>query len=343
MIKKRKLKMWLGVMISLLAVFIVLRKLQWADFFESVSHVKSIYIFYATLFMVLNLLVRAKRWQILLRPFSRVRLLRDSFTFYTIGYMANMLLAFKPGEILRPYLLGKKLGIAKTPLLMTVVIERLWDISFLAVLFLITLTVSMKNIPLVVRQVILLGGAMAGFVMVVLWVLLMNHWMKTKIGFLFRWLPETLSKRLKMFIDLSFLGIQSLGDIWSALSIFLLTCGVYLCSFFIINLCLRAFGLDLSWYVIVFVIVIVNFGMVIPSSPGAIGVAHALYVFSLSLFDVSKNEAFGVAVLVHGICFLTVVFCGLISLWQEGLSFAQVRSEIPRGGSDSMLVSGESD
>ena len=82
---------------------------------------------------------------------------------------------------------------------------------------------------------------------------------------------------------------------------------------------LRKFGLELPWFAPVFVLVVVNFDMVVPSTPEAIGLAHRLFMFALALFDVDGSIAFGFAVVAHGIGFLMVTLVGLVSTWREGL------------------------
>lgn len=321
---RRNIKILSGITISCLALLLVLRKVRYADLLESVSQVKGEYVFYTVLVMVINLFVRAKRWQVLLKPFTSVDWLKDSFTCYSIGYMANMLLPLKPGELLRPYLLGKKRGVFKTPLLATVMLERLWDITCLAVLFFIAIHLCSVNIPFNVRKAILLGGLVAGIVLAVFWLVSFSPKIRSTASRYFCFLPSRLYDFFNEITKLLLLGVQSLNNLWSVIYVFFLTLAVWLCSFFMAVFCILAFGLHLPWYAPLFAVVITNFGMMIPSSPGAIGVAHALFVLSLSLFGTSNSTAFGVAVLVHGIGYLVVVFAGFISLWEEGLSFSQL-------------------
>jgi uncharacterized protein (TIRG00374 family) len=325
MYKKRSVKILLGIAISSVALMLVIRNMQFSDFIESSRQVKSKYIVYTILVMVVNLFVRAKRWQVMLRPLTRIRWLNDSFTCYTIGYMANMLLPLRPGEILRPYLLGKKKGFSKSSVLATVILERIWDITYLAILFFICIELSNANIPLNMKKAVFLGGSATGLILAILCLMLLNPKIKSKAGRFFRFLPNKTEQFLKKFANLLLLGFQTLNNFWFSLYILFITVVVWICSFLMADFCMLAFGLDLPWYIPVFATIIANFGMMLPSLPGGIGVAHALYVFTLSVFSVDKSVAFGIALLVHGTGYIVVVCIGFISLWIEGLSFVQLR------------------
>lgn len=323
------MRVWLGFFISIVGVIFVLYKLDWKSFYESLLRIEPLYVIYAVLLMFVNLLIRAKRWQILLKPFIQVRLINDSFNYYSIGYMANMLLPLKPGEILRPYLLGKKLNAQKTPLFATVLLERLWDITFLAMLFILTISFSDIDTPFSVSQPVLLIGFFGLIAISIIWILLMKPSIRTRISYYLSWLPDKYVKKFKVFINLSLEGTKSLINPRYSLYLFLLTGIIYLCSIFMVILCAKAFGITLYWYVPIIAVVIANYGMMIPSTPSAIGLAHALWVFSLILFGVDKDEALGVALIMHGIGFLVVVLTGMISLWLEELNFGQLRKMMP--------------
>jgi uncharacterized membrane protein YbhN (UPF0104 family) len=83
--------------------------------------------------------------------------------------------------------------------------------------------------------------------------------------------------------------------------------------------------------VALFATVIANFGMMLPSSPGAIGVAHALYVFALVLFGTDPSVAFGIAVVLHGIGYLVVIAAGFLSLGWEHTSLRQLQQASREG------------
>ena len=324
--KSRYLKFALGIVIGILALVLVLYKVNWKEFTNSLRQVHIGYLFMSCGFLFLNLYFRAKRWQILLRPIGSAKLMSDSFTCYMIGYMANMILPLKAGELIRPYLIGKKLSISKASAFATIVLEHIVDLIIIGLLLVMLIYVSATQIPLRLVEGILIIMGCAVLFLVVLWLFSRNPKTEIRIMFLFSWLPISIRNRLENYIILSISGFRSLHNVKMLLSVLITTFLIWLSTFFNIQIILIAFNIDIPWYAPIFVIVIGNFGMMIPSSPGFIGVAHFLYVFSLSLFNIDKSTALGFAIALHGVGFLMVVGTGIVSLWYEGLSFSQIKN-----------------
>jgi len=322
---RRPAKVALGLAVSAVALYLAVRRVHWPDFAHALAHVEPRYVAYTALVMMANLLVRARRWQLLLRPVTPARWVRDSFTCYAIAYMANMLLPLRPGEVLRPYLLGRKLGVEKTPLFATVLLERLWDMAFLAGLFLVAVAVSGAAMPEAVRRGVLAGGGGGAALLAAMWLVMASPRVKDSAVALVRRVPGPAGQLAHRLGQTAALGVRTLRHPGLSARVVVLPGGVWLCSYLMAASCIAAFGLDLPWHVALFATVIANFGMMVPSSPGAIGVAHALYVFALSLFGVGASVALGVAVVLHGVGYLVVIAAGMVALGMEGMHFAQVR------------------
>jgi glycosyltransferase 2 family protein len=325
MIRARSLKIAVGLAVSALGLWLAVRNAEWGEFADAAAHVDVRYVLYTALVMVLNLLVRARRWQLLVQPFAAVRWAGDALSCYCIGYLANMVLPLRPGEVLRPYLLGRKLGVEKTPMFATVLLERLWDLTCLAVLFFVAVGVSGAQVPALLRQGVLVGGILGAMALAVLWLAVGSRRFRTGIVGLIRRLPGPGGRLVHRLAELAVPGVRSLNDPLRSARVLVLTVLVWLCSYLMALFSIMAFGLDLPWHVALFVTVIANFGMMVPSSPGAIGVAHALYVGALTVFGVAPSMALAVAVVLHGVGYVVVIVAGLIALAWEGLRFAQLR------------------
>jgi hypothetical protein len=95
-------------------------------------------------------------------------------------------------------------------------------------------------------------------------------------------------------------------------------------AFLVVTSYVKAFGMEVPWYAPLFLVVVSNLGLAVPSSPGGVGVAHFLYVASLSVFGVSKSSGVALAIVMHGVGFILVVGIGLVALWREGLNWAVI-------------------
>jgi uncharacterized membrane protein YbhN (UPF0104 family) len=85
----------------------------------------------------------------------------------------------------------------------------------------------------------------------------------------------------------------------------------------------RAMQLGVPLSAIVVMIVITSLGMLIPSSPGYIGVFEYLATVALAPFGVPKAQALAYAIVYHGVQYLTLSLSGLIALWVHGTSLGK--------------------
>jgi uncharacterized membrane protein YbhN (UPF0104 family) len=75
---------------------------------------------------------------------------------------------------------------------------------------------------------------------------------------------------------------------------------------------------------IAFTLVVVALGMVVPSSPGYIGVFHYLVTVALMPFGVPKDLALSFAFVWHGLNYVVLSVVGLVALAIHGTSLGQV-------------------
>jgi len=81
-----------------------------------------------------------------------------------------------------------------------------------------------------------------------------------------------------------------------------------------------------------FVMVVANLGILIPSSPGYIGTFHFFALSALAVFGVARETALSYAVVSHAMQYLLVTGLGILFLWRENLSLLRIRSEAATEG-----------
>jgi len=82
----------------------------------------------------LTYVLRALRWQYLLRPIGATRF-REAFRTTVIGFAANTVLPARAGEVVRPYLLARREGLSVPATFTTIILERLLDFVTVLSLF----------------------------------------------------------------------------------------------------------------------------------------------------------------------------------------------------------------
>jgi uncharacterized membrane protein YbhN (UPF0104 family) len=90
---------------------------------------------------------------------------------------------------------------------------------------------------------------------------------------------------------------------------------------------MQAMGMTLPITAAFLVMTVTSLVVVVPSSPGYIGVYHYAAQLTLtSVFAVDKESALSYAVVVHAFPYLWLIVLGIYSMGQEGLTYQRLQS-----------------
>ncbi len=317
-----------GVVVSTAALVTVFYRVDWSALGAVLGRVPPLLLIGPSILVLGNVLTRAARWRVMLLPMHRYRLFRDMLSVYLIGYMANMLLPLKVGEALRPVLLTRRGGARLSAVLPSVVLEKLVDMA--AMLLVLAGCLALTK----VSGDTLRGGAVfagvSGAALLIAWIVHRVGTSNAARARLIGWLPAKTADFLDEQLALVANGIEVLRNPITAAWTLYLTVQFWFISFTTMHAYLALLQIEVPWHAPLVVIMVVNLGKAVPSTPGAIGVAHALYVVALSLFGVPRSEALAFAIIAHGLGFVLVVAGGVVCLWLEGLNFATLISAAPK-------------
>src|SRR5215510_6730970 len=132
----KKWQFWLGVLISLLFIWLALRGLHLNEFWDAVKQANYIWLIPGIAVYFIGVWVRAWRWHYLLGPIKKIPT-KTIFPIVTIGYMGNNVYPARAGEVLRAVILKRKEGVSVSASLATIIVERIFDgVVMLAFVFL---------------------------------------------------------------------------------------------------------------------------------------------------------------------------------------------------------------
>jgi len=80
-----------------------------------------------------------------------------------------------------------------------------------------------------------------------------------------------------------------------------------------------------------------GFSMMVPSSPGAVGVFEWAGVQGLLIFSVEQSAAFAYMLGLHLFTNLTLILLGLVGMVAQGLTYAHVKSVVYSGSQGTEL------
>lgn len=321
---RSSLKPWIGLVLSLIFLGLALRNVEWSGVWASWRGARVDLLLLGTALLVGSWFVAAFRWRRLLAGVEGLRA-RDTFAYIAIGYLANTVLPLRLGDLARASLIGRKKNIGISRALGSIAIERLMDILMLVALTLVLTRALVIPAPI---QAGLTGMAAAGLVGLVglMAVSLNRKHLPRLTAWLARIMPRRLADRVLTLLGNFSSGADVLHRPAGFLSVAALSAGVWVITGVATLAWVAAFHLAVPWYAGFFVLVMVNLGSAIPSSPGYIGVYHYLAMLALSLWTPDRNAALAYAIGTHALNMLANVGLGSFYLVREGVSLRSLKA-----------------
>ena len=152
-----------GVIISIVALALVIRTVDLEAAAEALRNADMRWVALLFVFISLDIVLRAIRWRLLLKPVAEVPL-GATFSSLLVGYLANNILPARLGELVRCHVLGDRTGVPRPTILGTVVVERIVDTAVVvAIAALAILVLSVRGI---VASAVLVGLAITALLIV---------------------------------------------------------------------------------------------------------------------------------------------------------------------------------
>jgi len=349
----KKARIWIGIIISIIALAIAFREINLSLVWAAITRVNGWFLVASLLPLLLFVLLRAYRWRLLFYPKQGLRI-RSLVAVINIGYMLSNILPARLGDVARAYLIGDTEEVSRTAAFSTIIAERVLDALFAVIGFFIVLPFA--PIPhWMIRSGLIVGAA--ALVAIVLFVVLARrrewtlrlldrilqavHWpdaeamarfwgrlaARTHVRFL-AGLPWADRPRLagvagSLIDGLSGITTLRLGPpllFWSA--IIWADIAVYYW------LVLLAFDPAQPLVAGLAVSSVTALGMTIPSSPGYLGVFEVLTRETMGLFGMTPEMALSYALVAHAIVYVTLTLLGLAGMAQQNLTYSEIQKRI---------------
>ena len=333
--KKNWLRFGFIAALTLLFLFFFFRSVNWREVARYLRAV-NIPLFILCVFLAaLHLVTRSLRWDFLIRHEKKGVPFYSFFAANTVGFTVNSIFPGRLGELVRPLYLARKEGIRKGFCFGTIVVERTFD-TFTMCLF---LGVFLLARPLFssrfqagaegyasLRLWGIVGLALTIFLLV--FILSMYFFREKTLAFIARLLkpfPEKISHKVMTISEEFICGLKFFHSLPSLLMYALLSFVVWLGIIFFYWVFFLAFGIKLSYFLLVPYIFLTMVGASIPT-PGMVGGFHYFSRLGMtSLYGIDPNLAVGVTILVHALQIVVTSVLGYAILWKEGMSLFQLK------------------
>lgn len=323
----KKWQFWLGVLISILFLWLALRGLKLGDFWGTMQKANYIWLAPGIMVYFVGVWVRAWRWHYLLGPIKKIPT-KTMFPVTTIGYMGNNIYPARAGEVLRAVVLKRKEGVSVSASLATIIVERIFDgVVMLAFVF-VNLTELAKLTDASgfvgnIQQVAVIGtGVFLGALIVFLLAAMFpQKTMKVSQWMMRIFVPQRYHLRLTNIINKFLDGLASLRSPFNVLMVFLTSVFIWLLETGKYWFVMHAFDFNVSFFALMLMNGIVNLATTIPSAPGYIGTFDAPGIAVLTAYGVDHATAAGYTLVLHVALWVPITALGAYYLAREGIKW----------------------
>ena len=324
----RNIRLILGGVITVGIMYWLATTLDFQQVRRSLQEVDYIWIGLGVLTVLITLWARVLRWQALLD--SKQITYTGTLQALVLGQLLNLIFPARLGDLGRAYLITQDGYNSQAKALGTMAVEKLWDIILLVVLvMLLSLWYPlplwiMLPARLTASLGAVLGLGMIGLLIIRPYVALkwreqgQNRSSQKIFG-----LERSLWSKVAQFTGKLLDGLEGLhrpaimfnAGGWSVVAWFF---GA------LTNLALlKAFDLPFSFGIALFLLVVLQLGVAVPSVPGRIGVFEGLCLVTLALFRIEGNVALGYGVMLHAVVLVPPLLLGVWLLLRLDISARQ--------------------
>jgi len=328
----KKWQFWLGVLISILFLWLALRGLHLGDFWGAVKNANYWWILPGVAVYFVGVWARAWRWHYLLGPIKKIPTAK-MFPITTIGYMGNNIYPARAGEVLRAVILKRKEGVPVSASLATIIVERIFDgVVMLAFIFVnLSELAKVTDVSLevwrwtITIEDLALWGSIAFFGALIAFLLAaMFPQITIKIGqwFIDRFIPERLREKVSGIMHKFLDGLASLRSPFNILMVFLTSVVIWLLETAKYWFVMHAFNFSVSFFALMLMNGVVNLATTLPAAPGYIGTFDAPGIAVLQAYGISQAVATGYTLVLHIALWLPITALGAWFLAREGIKWS---------------------
>ena len=331
---RKRLGTLLGVVVSALLVWMLFRDIDFGELGQALKQANYLWLIPNVLMIILTMYQRAFRWKFMVAPIKPVAFQKLVAATW-IGFMANNVLPLRLGEFVRAYsLAAQDREISKSASLATIFGERMvFDLVALLLIFGGVLSVSHLNMDAQMRfgLKLAIGIALAGIAFMLTLALKTDQVGRLITRYLF-FVPTGAKEMIENIVMKFARGLKFLSDKRAVASIAIQTLLIWILMGLSNIFVFKAFGLDLPVDAAFVVLVVVSISILVPSTPGFVGVYHAGAVWSLVAYGVGQEMALSCAIVLHAAQYIVVTLGGFYFLKKGHLTLKKLEQAAEEDG-----------
>ncbi len=306
--RRRALQLCLGVAFSATGLILVARGVDWDALVDALGRADLGWILVAVAAQLVSILVNAVRWRCLYGAHAHPPV-QQLFGILSAAQLGNTILPGRPGLLVRVAMAGGK-GVSRATTITTLAVEKVLEgVTLLPVAALLPLIL---DLPSEWRQAARTGG------LVCIGLLLATaaglRWRKELVRLVDKRGGDWLSGVTRSLLE----GLDAVSSRRGGWQLWMVS-ALYWVTVAAVNwLVMRAMGLALSLTAALILLVAIQIGVRLPSSPGSVGVFDYLGFLSLAALGVDRTPAVGTTLILHLVMYLPASLLGALYLLWTG-------------------------
>jgi uncharacterized protein (TIRG00374 family) len=328
-------KIAIVVVLTVVLLYFFGRTVNWRDVPAQIADVSVPLFLLAIPLFVLNYVIRAARWHVLVaREKIDVRF-RNLVAANIVGFTVTFIFPGRLGELVKPLYLARKEALRPGFAVGTVVVERLFDITTMCSLlglFLVSRPLFAASWPIgeeVGSRLSFLGIAAITIAAAVLAVILLLYFFRERamrvVGFVLRPLPDRARSAVLALLGEFIDGLRFFRT-WGQLALYaFLSLIVWLGLTLFYWVFFAAYHIHLPYFLVIPYVFLTAVGASIPT-PGMVGGFHYFSKLGMVLlFGLEAGRAAGVTLVFHAVQIAVTCALGYAILAREGLTLLQLK------------------
>jgi hypothetical protein len=315
--KPKRFPSWIiPAALAAVLLYFSLRGVEWRRVGEIIAGAHWQYLLGSLAMALLAALGRATRWRILLNATDAKSSLVDVFCAMMAGYLGNLVLPARAGELVRTFLISRRSGLTKTYVLTTALGERVMD-AIALILFSALALLGVESKPAWMSGVARSLAAVAIAAAVGVAVLPYIHGF-IELGLRVLPLPAGLRDKVLGLLGQVILGLRAFHDPGRFAAFAGLTAAVWLIDTGGALITARALGLPVTFTIALLFLSALGLGSALPSTPGYLGIFQFVAVTVLGPFGIARDVAVAYVIVIQAVNSVMVIGFGTLGMIRLG-------------------------
>lgn len=334
---KKIIQIVVSLAVTIVCLVIAFRQISFEELLQTSHEINWWMVVVVSIMAVVAIGFRAWRWSLILKPLTSLQF-TSVFNYTMIGFMVNNILPAHAGELIRAYLMGRKTRTGFFAVTSTILIERLFD-AVAIILFLVTVLLFIDGPPWLHYGSITASVGTITMLFFLGALTTRNSKLRGFVLAMVEHIPARFRVKVRAKIEAFIYGLNILKNWRTILPVFLLSLFIWLFMGATVYVVLVSFPIgnyvDVNMELLsMTTVVLLALAVVIPSSPGYIGVTQLVFITTFGLFvnldaidSVVKGYILNGSVVFNLTQYIPITILGIILLFKEGLTLKSLSME----------------